>query len=71
MVGIGGMTGVLFSISHIVYVNYLPFIMAAFLLAGLLAMSRMIAGQHTTIQLYTGFAAGFAAEYIALHYYLF
>jgi hypothetical protein len=71
MIGVGGFAGTLFSVSHIIYVNYILAISVVIILSGLLGFSRLLTGNHTQSQLYLGFVCGFLCEYVSLHYYLF
>lgn len=43
-------------------------LMAVIVLAGIVCTARMLLGAHTEKQLYTGFAVGFAAQFIALFF---
>jgi len=66
MIGIGGLTGVLFGLSQILNINLVHLIIGSFIISGLLGTARLILGAHTPQQVYTGFFFGFFSEWIVL-----
>ena len=68
MIGIGGLIGALISIALLLKVYLTPFIIAGFLIAGLLGSSRLILQAHTPAQIYTGFVLGILCQFIVLYF---
>ena len=60
MAGIGALTGALLIFSFTLKTNLTPFLVAAFMVAGLVGTSRMILKFHTPAQVYSGFGLGLA-----------
>ena len=58
MVGIGGLLGVLISVSHLIRFDMTFFYIGAILLAGLLGFARMLLDEHKPAQIYSGFCLG-------------
>jgi hypothetical protein len=66
MIGIGGLTGVLFALSRILNADLLLFIIIAVLVSGMLGAARLSLGAHKPGQVYWGFLIGFVTEYSLL-----
>lgn len=66
MVGIGGVIGLMFGLTHIIYANYVSGIIYFLMLAGLLGTVRMYTTDHSQSQIYAGFALGVSVEFLAL-----
>lgn len=62
MVGIGGLLGVILSISYLIKFNMTFFYVIIILLAGIIGMSRLILEEHKPYQLYLGFLLGFGVQ---------
>lgn len=62
MVGIGGLLGVLMSISHLIQFDMTFFYIGVILLAGLLGVARLILEEHKPYQIYSGFLLGLGAQ---------
>jgi hypothetical protein len=63
MIGIGGLTGVLFGLSQVLNTELIYIIIATTLISGFLGTARLIVGAHTPAQIYTGFAIGLFTEW--------
>lgn len=64
-IGIGGLLGGIMGVARIHLINpYWSFIVL-FLAAGLLGTSRIVLEKHTPMQVYAGFALGFASTFVA------
>ncbi len=59
MIGIGGLAGFIFSLSHLFYTDVLYFVVVAFFISGIVAWARLALNAHKPSQIYTGFALGF------------
>lgn len=66
MIGIGGMTGILFGLSTYLFVDLRMPVVFCLLTAGWLGTARLSLGAHTPAQLYAGFAIGFVSEFLLL-----
>jgi hypothetical protein len=62
MVGIGGLLGVLVSLSYLIKFDMTVFYLAVILVAGLVAMSRLYLEEHRPSQIYTGFLLGLLVQ---------
>lgn len=62
MVGIGGLLGVLISVSYLIKFDMTLFYIMVILIAGLVAMSRIVLGEHKPSQVYTGFLLGLSVQ---------
>lgn len=62
MVGIGGLLGVILSISYLIKFNMTSFYVIIILVAGMIGMSRLILEEHKPYQLYLGFLLGFGVQ---------
>jgi membrane-associated phospholipid phosphatase len=70
MVGLGGLLGVLVSVSYLIKFDMTVFYMLVVLIAGLVAMSRLYLEEHRPSQIYTGFLLGLfvqAGLFFAFH----
>jgi hypothetical protein len=63
MIGIGGLTGMMFGLSEVLNAGLLAMIIAIVILSGLLGTSRLILEAHTQKQIYFGFLIGFVTEW--------
>lgn len=64
MTGIGGLCGIMICISYRLQLNLHVILIALFLLAGIIAWSRLKLGAHNPAQVYAGFLVGVFAELI-------
>jgi hypothetical protein len=62
MVGIGGLFGVLVSISYLLKFDMTPFYIGVLVLAGLLGFARLKLEEHRPSQIYTGFLLGLLVQ---------
>jgi hypothetical protein len=62
MAGIGGLLGVIISISHLIKFDMTVFYMLLILIAGIIGVSRLILKEHKPYQLYLGFLLGLAVQ---------
>jgi hypothetical protein len=63
MIGIGGLTGMLFGLSQVLNAELISMVLAAVFVSGMLGTARLILGAHTPAQIYTGFAIGLITEW--------
>ena len=68
MIGIGGLIGALISISLLLGVYIIPYVIGGFIIAGLLGSSRLILDAHTPAQIYTGFVLGMLCQFAVLYF---
>jgi hypothetical protein len=66
MVGIGGITGMLFGLSSLFLLDLRVPIIITFLVAGILGTARLRMGAHQPSQIYVGYLVGFVCEYLLL-----
>ncbi|MEP7169683.1 MAG: hypothetical protein ABI855_09970 [Bacteroidota bacterium] len=67
--GIGGVMGLTWGLSEILYIQIIiPFIILI-LLSGVIGTARLIRGTHSQMQIYTGLFVGFAIELLVMKYY--
>ena len=67
--GIGGVLGLTWSLSEILYIPVtIPFIVLI-LLAGVIGTARLMRDAHTQLQIYTGLFVGFAIELLVIKFY--
>jgi len=64
MVGIGGLTGMMIAISYRLQINMHYLLISLFLLAGLVAFSRLKLNEHNSGQVYCGFLLGLAVQVV-------
>ncbi len=62
MVGIGGLLGVLISISYLIKFDFTPYYMATIVLAGIIAFARLKLKEHSPSQIYLGFLLGLIVQ---------
>lgn len=62
MVGIGGMLGVLISVSYLIKFDFTLFYIAVIVIAGLIAFARLSLKEHEPSQIYSGFLLGFIVQ---------
>lgn len=68
MIGIGGLLGALISVSLLLHVYLIPIISLIFIVAGLIASSRLILNAHTPTQIYLGFLLGFICQFSVIYF---
>ncbi len=66
LVGVGGLAGVFYALSYIFQLDITVTITVLFLLAGIVAFSRIQLKQHTLGQVTAGFALGFSFGFMVL-----
>lgn len=74
MVGIGGLLGVLISISYLIRFDMTPFYIGVVLLAGVLGFARLTLEEHRPSQIYSGFILGLSVQaglFFALKHLIF
>lgn len=64
LMGVGGLSGFLLACATMNYFKALPFIMIAFVVAGLLASARLKSGDHEPAQVYGGYLIGLAIVFV-------
>ena len=64
MVGLGGLIGMMASLSIILNYDVMPFILIAIIISGLVGSSRIYLKEHTPSQIYTGFFLGLCCQFI-------
>lgn len=69
MIGIGGLTGMLFAISQILNTNLVSMIITVVVISGLLGTARLELGAHTPKQIYSGFLIGFFTEWVVISWF--
>ncbi|MGD9557989.1 MAG: phosphatase PAP2 family protein [Mangrovibacterium sp.] len=68
MAAIGGLIGIFTALSLRLGTNNSPILAVLIAIAGLVGSSRLILGKHTPLQIYAGFFAGFAVNYLIIHF---
>jgi len=68
MIGIGGLIGALISVSLLLGVYIIPYIIGGLFIAGLLGASRLVLEAHTPAQIYIGFVVGMLCQFVALYF---
>ena len=63
MIGIGGLTGVLFGLSQVLNTELIFIIITIIFISGMLGTARLLVGAHTPAQIYTGYAIGLFTEW--------
>ncbi|MBT6438880.1 MAG: hypothetical protein HOK72_04180 [Flavobacteriales bacterium] len=66
MVGIGGLLGIVYTLSEIYIVGISQFLFPSIILAGLIGYSRLKLKAHQSIEIYSGLIIGFFSEYLIL-----
>ena len=64
MVGIGGLCGMMIAISYLLQIDIHFILIALFLIAGIIAFSRLKLSTHNPAQVYTGFLLGVFVQLI-------
>ena len=64
MVGIGGLLGIVYTLSEIYIVGISQFLFPSIILAGLIGYSRLRLKAHQPIEIYSGLIVGFLSEYL-------
>ncbi|MEO6424947.1 MAG: hypothetical protein ABIP40_06025 [Bacteroidia bacterium] len=62
MVGLGGVLGILISVSYLIQFNMTPYYIATIIIAGLVAFARLVLQEHKPAQLYLGFFLGLIVQ---------
>jgi hypothetical protein len=65
-IGMGGLCGIVYSLSQNMITDMVTPFVVCVLLAGFVATARMFAGKHVPAQIYSGFILGFIAEYLLM-----
>lgn len=66
MIGIGGLTGVMYSVARLFSADLTLMMVVCLLLSGLLGTARLSLGAHSPSQIYTGFLTGFLTEWLVV-----
>lgn len=64
MVGMGGLLGVVISVSYLIQFNMTPIYMSLIVLAGLVGFARLVLDEHKPFQIYLGFFLGLLLQTI-------
>ena len=64
LAGLGGICGILYSISVINFTETLPWLMLAIIVSGFVASARVILKSHSGVELISGFFLGFGIQLI-------
>ncbi len=64
LAGLGGVCGMLYSISVVTFTETLTWLLVAIVVSGLVASARLILKSHTGIELISGFLLGFGIQLI-------
>ncbi|MBA2610716.1 MAG: hypothetical protein H0U95_02005 [Bacteroidetes bacterium] len=62
MVGLGGVLGILISISYLIKFDMTPYYITTIILAGLVGFARLLLDEHKPAQLYLGFFLGLIVQ---------
>lgn len=74
MVGIGGLLGVLISISYLIKFDMTLFYIFVIILAGIVGFARLTLNEHKPLQVYAGFLLGLTIQlslFFTLHKLIF
>lgn len=66
LAGIGGLIGAMLALSLRLSINSSDLLAGLILVAGILGSSRILLEKHTPLQVYAGFTAGFAVNYLLI-----
>lgn len=69
MIGIGGITGLIFSLLFLYHIDAMFYLMIGILFSGLAAFARLSLNAHSPKQVYLGFFAGFSTTFLILLFY--
>ncbi|HEX5003355.1 MAG TPA: hypothetical protein VFW78_12740 [Bacteroidia bacterium] len=64
MIGIGGLSGVLFGIGQVLQADVMTPLLICILVAGFLGTARLLLNAHSPGQIYSGFLIGFVTEWL-------
>jgi len=67
--GIGGVGGLVWGLSEILYIQLTMLFILLILLSGIIGTARLIRGSHTQMQIYSGLLIGFAIELMVMEFY--
>ena len=67
--GIGGVLGLVWGLSEILYIQLTMLFILLILLSGIIGTARLIRGSHTQMQIYSGLLIGFAIELMVMEFY--
>ena len=67
--GVGGLLGLMWGLSEILYVQVTILFILVILLSGVIGTARLIRGSHTQMQIYAGLIIGFAIELMVMEFY--
>lgn len=62
MVGLGGVLGILISVSYLIKFDMTPYYIGVILIAGLVGCARLVLNEHKPAQLYLGFFMGLIVQ---------
>ena len=62
MVGLGGLLGILISVSYLIKFNMTPYYVAVIVAAGITGTARLVLNEHRPAQLYLGFLMGLVIQ---------
>lgn len=62
MVGLGGVLGVLISVSYLIRFDMTPFYITTIIIAGIVAFARLFLNEHKPSQIYLGFFLGLIVQ---------
>jgi hypothetical protein len=68
LAGIGGVTGLFSAMTIVMFVNLMLPVLFSLVVAGALGTARLSISNHTPLQIYAGFAAGFIFEFLSVYY---
>ncbi len=64
LAALGGVCGMLYSVSIVTFTETLPWLLLAIIVSGLVASARLILKSHSSIELVSGFLLGFGIQLI-------
>jgi urea transporter len=62
MVGLGGLLGVLISVSYLIHFDMTPYYIITIVVAGIVAFARLFLNEHKPAQIYLGFFLGLIVQ---------
>ncbi len=69
MAGMGGLAGLMLSLSYVFHTDTMYFLVILFFLSGLLASARIMLNEHRPEEVYTGFILGFILVFTVCLFY--
>jgi hypothetical protein len=66
MIGLGGIVGLIISLSLTLHSNVIGYLVLFLFLSGLAGTARLLLNSHSPAQIYTGFAVGFSVMFFTL-----